>query len=227
MVEGEKVTQKYVRFSGASLELEGILHLPAGEGSFPAVAVCHPHPLYGGDMYNNVVLAICHALAEACITALRFNFRGVGSSAGDFADGIGEQEDVISALDFLASVSQVNPSKIGLAGYSFGAMVALPVALHKEQVKVLALVSPFLSASDWEQLKSYVKPKLFLCGDKDYIVSPQEVQRLASGLPEPTQYEVIPGADHFWWGHEEKIAEKVSTFFHNAFTTMKERNAGP
>jgi len=226
VVEGEKVTQKSVRFSGTGLELEGILHLPAGEGSFPAVAVCHPHPLYGGDMHNNVVLAICHALAEASIAAFRFNFRGVGKSEGDFAEGIGEQEDVVSALAFLASASKVDPSKIGLSGYSFGTQVALPVALRNEQVKAVALVSPFLSVSDWEQLKSYVKPKLFLCGDKDYLVSSQEVQQLTSGLPEPSQCEVIPGADHFWWGYEGEIAEKVSAFFRNAFTTMKESSAG-
>jgi alpha/beta superfamily hydrolase len=226
VVEGEKVTQVYVRFSGAGLELEGILHLPAGEGPFPAVAVCHPHPLYGGDMHNNVVLAICHALAKASIAALRFNFRGVGQSEGDFAEGVGEQEDVISALAFLSSVSQVDPNKIGLAGYSFGTQVALPVAPQSEQVKAMALVSPFLSAWDWEQLKSYVRPKLFLCGDKDYFVSRQEVQRLVSGLPQPSQYEVISGADHFWWGYEGEMAEKVSTFFGHAFTTMKESSAG-
>jgi len=216
VVEGEKVTQEYVRFSRAGLELEGILHLPSGEGTFPAVAVCHPHPLYGGDMHNNVVLAICHALAKASIAAFRFNFRGVGRSKGDFAEGGGEQEDVISALTFLSSVSKVDPNKIGLAGYSFGAKVALPVALQNEQVKVVALVSPFLSASDWEHLKGYVKPKLFLCGDKDYFVSSQEVQRLVSGLPEPSQCEVIPGADHFWWGYEGEIAEKVVAFFRAA-----------
>jgi alpha/beta superfamily hydrolase len=221
VVEREKVTQEYVRFSGAGLELEGILHLPAGEGPFPAVAMCHPHPLYGGDMHNNVVLAICHALAEASIAALRFNFRGVGQSEGDFAEGIGKQEDVVSALAFLASASQVDPSRIGLAGYSFGANVALPVALQDQQVKVVALVSPSLSASDWEQLKSYFRPKLFLCGDKDYFVSSLEVQRLVSGLPQPSQCEVIPGADHFWWGYEGEVAEKVAAFFKNAFTTMK------
>jgi len=187
--------------------------------------VCHPHPLYGGNMHNNVVLAICHALAEASIAAFRFNFRGVDRSEGEFAEGIGEQEDVISALAFLSSVNKVNPSKIGLAGYSFGTQVALPVALHNEQVKAMALVSPFLPASDWEQLEGYVKPKLFLCGNKDYFVSSQEVQRLAGGLPEPSQYEVIPGADHFWWGYEGEVAEKVSAFFRNAFTTTKESSA--
>jgi uncharacterized protein len=216
MVEGEKVTEEYITFSGAGLELEGILHLPQGESPFPAVAVCHPHPLYGGDMHNNVVLAICHALAEASIAAFRFNFRGVGKSKGNFSEGIGEQEDVKAALAFLTSVSKVNPDKIGLAGYSFGTKVALPVALCNDKVRAVALVSPFISTSDWEQLRSYVKPKLFLCGSEDYFSSPQEIQRLTSELPEPNQYEVIPGADHFWWGHEREAARRVSAFFTTA-----------
>jgi len=213
VVEGEKVTQEYVRLPGAGLELEGILHLPKEEGPLPAVVVCHPHPLYGGDMHNNVVLAICHALVEASIIAFRFNFRGVGTSEGSFSEGIGEQEDVKAALAFLSTVSKVDLDKIGLAGYSFGAKVALPVALQNEQVKAVALVSPLLSTSDWEQLKDYVKPKLFLCGSNDDFVSSQKVQRLASGLPEPNQCEVIPGADHFWWGYEGRIAPKVAAFF--------------
>ena len=201
-----------MRFPGAGLELEGILHLPKGDGPFPAVAVCHPHPLYGGDMDNNVVLAICYALAEASLAALRFNFRGVGRSQGDFAEGIGEQEDVIAALTFLLSLGKVDPNRIGLAGYSFGAKVALPVALQKELVQAVALVSPFLSASDWQQLRVYIKPKLFLCGSNDYVVSPSEVQRMASELPQ-SQYEVIPGADHFWRGYEGEIAKRVPAFF--------------
>lgn len=213
MVEREEVTQEYFRFPGAGLELEGILHLPGGDGPFSAVAVCHPHPLFGGDMYNNVVLAICNALAEASIAAFRFNFRGVGRSQGDHADGIGEQEDVVSALAFLESVSRIDANRIGLAGYSFGTKVALPVALRHDRVRALALVSPFLTDSEWEQLKSCQVPKLFLCGSQDSFISPQDVQRLADGLPGPTQCEIIPGADHFWWGYEGEIAWRATGFF--------------
>jgi len=207
------MTEQHIIFAGAGMELEGILHLPQGEPPFPAVAVCHPHPLYGGSMYNNVVLAICDALAKATILALRFNFRGVGKSRGNYSDGIGEQEDVKSALVFLTGMSNVNSSEIGLAGYSFGTKVALPVAIHSEEVRAIALVSPFLSTSDWGQLKSYAGPKLFLCGSEDSFIPPREVQRMTSELPEPYQYEVIHGADHFWDGYEKEIAEKVSNFF--------------
>lgn len=207
--------EKYVKFSGDGLELEGILHLPQEDAPFPAVVVCHPHPLYGGDMYNNVVTTICHSLAEASIAALRFNFRGVGRSQGEFCEGIGEQEDVKAAIAFLTSVKEAQPDKIGVAGYSFGTKVALPVALQKE-VQAIALVSPFLSVQDWEHLKHYTNPKLFLCGSDDYLIPSQEIQRITRELPEPNYYEVIPGADHFWWGYEGEVAKRVTAFFTTA-----------
>jgi len=206
------VTEEYVTFSGAGLELEGILNRPKGDGPFPAVAICHPHPLYGGDMNNNVVMAICSTLAEASLAALRFNFRGVGRSQGKFAEGIGEQEDVDSALTFLSSLGKVDRSRIGLVGYSFGAKVALPAALQNELVQAVAFISPFLSTSDWQQLRACIKPKLFLFGSNDSLVLSPEVQRMASELPQ-SQYEVIPGADHFWWGYEGEIARRVLAFF--------------
>jgi len=213
------MTDKHVMFHGNGLELEGMLHLPQGEPPFPAVAVCHPHSLYRGNMNNNVVLAICHALAEASIAALRFNFRGVGRSEGDFAEGFGEQEDANAALDFLTSASQINSDKIGLAGYSFGTRVALPVALRNDKVRAVALVSPFISDKDWEELKSYVNPKLFLCGGGDCYIYAQEVQQMISELPEPKQYQVISRADHFWWGYEAEVARSLSAFFTAVFKT--------
>ncbi len=93
------MSQTRVRFSTSGVVLEGILEKPKGEAPFPAVAVCHPHPLYGGDMYNNVVSVICQALARESIATLRFNFRGVGQSEGNHEEGIGEQEDVRAAMD--------------------------------------------------------------------------------------------------------------------------------
>ena len=216
MVERKKVTQDCVRFSGVGLEFEGILHLPKGDAPLPAVVVCHPHPLYGGDMYNNVVLAISDALAEASIAALRFNFRGVGRSEGEYDEGSGEQEDVVAALAFLESLNKVDQSRIGLAGYSFGAKVALPVALRQQRVRALALVSPFLMDAEWEQLKSYAVPKLFICGSEDGFVSSHKVERLTAGLPGLSQCEVIAGADHFWGGYEAEVGRKVTAFFEAA-----------
>jgi alpha/beta superfamily hydrolase len=218
MVERQEVVQQHVTFPGAGIQLEGILHLPQNDGAVPAVAVCHPHPLFGGDMYNNVVLAVCNGLARASIASFRFNFRGVGGSEGEHDEGIGEQRDVIAALAFLESVAGIDSTRIGLAGYSFGTKVAVPVALAHDKVKALALVSPFLGASEWDRLGSYAVPKLLLCGSADDFVSSEEVQRWAKELDEPEQCQVISGADHFWWGNEGDIAERLAVFFTTALS---------
>ena len=217
MVEREEVSQDHVRFSASGVVLEGIFERPKGEAPLPAVAVCHPHPLYGGDMYNNVVSVICQALAQESIATLRFNFRGVGRSEGSHEEGIGEQDDVSAALDFLESREGIDRGRIGLAGYSFGTKAAMPVALREQRIRAVALVSPFLDGADWGKLKTYAVPKLFICGSEDSFISPHKVKRLVGGAAPPSECEVVFGADHFWWGFEGKIAQKVSAFFRAVF----------
>ncbi len=185
--------------------------MPEGKGASAAVVVCHPHPFRGGMMDNNVVIAICRALTQTSIASLRFNFRGVGRSQGKHGDGIGEQDDVAAALSFLSSMETVDQARIGLCGYSFGADVALQVAARDEQVKALALVSPILSRPS--PIESYVKPKLLLWGSQDLVLPAADLKSFTEELPEPKQYEVIPMADHSWWGYEDKVATKVAAFF--------------
>ncbi|HEX9975944.1 MAG TPA: CocE/NonD family hydrolase [Dehalococcoidales bacterium] len=204
-------------FPCGSITLEGELHLPEGDGPFPIVVVCHPHPLYGGNMENNVVMAICQGLLTHSVAAFRFNFRGVGRSGGAYGGGITEREDVKAALAFVRARPEVDAGKIGLAGYSFGATVALPAALQDGAVRLLALISPPLVDSAWQQLKGYPKPKLLMVGSADAFIPAREFQQYAEDMPEPRQYFVIPGADHFWWGYEEGLAQKVSRFFGDGF----------
>jgi alpha/beta superfamily hydrolase len=211
------MSQTHVRFSASGVVLEGIFERPKVDAPLPAVAVCHPHPLYGGDMHNNVVSVICQALAQESIATLRFNFRGVGRSEGDHEEGIGEQDDVRAALDFLQSRDGVDKNRLGLAGYSFGSKVAMPVALRDERVRAVALVSPFLDDADWERLKTYAVPKLFICGSEDSFISPHKVKRLVGEAAPPSECEAVFGADHFWWGFEGKITRKVSEFFRGVF----------
>ncbi|MBM4463012.1 MAG: alpha/beta hydrolase [Chloroflexi bacterium] len=218
MVERPEVRQEQVKFPGAGIELEGVLHLPRADRPLPAVVVCHPHPLYGGDMHNNVVLAVCQALGRASMAAFRFNFRGVGKSQGVYDNGVGEQTDLVAALAFLESASGVDTSRIGLAGYSFSTGIAARAAPENEKVRALALISPFLAASEWEHLRSYRAPKLFLCGTHDDFISSEELKRSSGGLPEPTRCEIIQRADHFWWGYEGEVAERVAAFFRAAFS---------
>jgi len=203
--------REHTTIPNGDISLEACWHFPDDNAPWPAVVVCHPHPLYGGNMSSNVVFGICQALANRDIAALRFNFRGVGQSGGEFGEGVGEQEDVKAALDFASASKNINPERIGLAGYSFGGEVALPVAIKDKRVKKLALVSPALSDEGWQELERYSKPKFVVVGENDFVIPMVMFLKLTEDTPE--RYQVIAGADHFWGGYEELVAEKVSGFF--------------
>jgi len=164
-------------------------------------------------MSNNVVFTICQVLAQRSIAAFRFNFRGVGKSEGTFGEGITEQEDVRVALSLVSTAPDIDPKRVGLVGYSFGAGVALPVAFQDERVNLLALVSPALSGSGWEQLKECTKPKLLINGNHDFVIPLPQFEQHIKDIPEPKHCRVISGADHFWQGYEEEVAQKIAQFF--------------
>src|SRR6185295_11366056 len=111
-------------------QLEGILRAPSS--AVAAAVVCHPHPRGGGTMNNNVVYRAAKALVAGGVTTLRFNFRGVGASTGSYAEGIGEEEDVQAAVDFLRE--QAPGKEIWIAGFSFGARVGLRVGARSDDV---------------------------------------------------------------------------------------------
>ncbi len=202
-----------ISFTCGSLRLQGRCYFPGDGGALPAVVLCHPHPLYGGSMDNNVILAVASALADKSIIALMFNFRGVGGSQGSYSGGIGEQEDVTAAIGWLDSQPEVDGNRVGLVGYSFGATVALPVACADERVKAVALISPPLEAAQIPLLKGCTKPKLIICGSQDFIVPAEQAQHMGSQAAEPKLFELVPGADHFWWAQEATLADKVTAFF--------------
>jgi len=216
--------QDYTTFPCGDILLEGVWHLPSSPDPLPAVIVCHPHPLYGGEMSNNVVMAICRVLAAQSIAAFRFNFRGAGDSQGTFGNGIGEREDIKAAVSLVSSAAGIDRSQIGLAGYSFGASVAIPVALDDSRINLLALISPALTESGWEQLRRITSPKLIISGSNDYSVPAKVVQNYTSQLPEPKQCFIVSGADHFWWGYEDEMAQKVSQFFTDGFSQLLKDN---
>jgi alpha/beta superfamily hydrolase len=202
-----------VSFSSGGLVLEGILAVPEGAGPFPAVIVCHPHPLYGGSMDNNVVNSLSETLAQASLVSFKFNFRGVGGSQGEFGQGKGEREDVEAAISFISTVKEVDSGRIGLAGYSAGAGFAFPVGFNDDRIRALAAVSPPLPMFDFDFLKSCPKPKLLISGSRDDLIPINQFLEFCQNLPEPKECESIEGADHFWWGYESSLATKVAAFF--------------
>ena len=212
----EPMKKTSIRFSSGALSLEGVLDAPEGAGSFPAVIVCHPHPLYGGTMDNNVVNGVCEAITRASFVSFKFNFRGVGGSEGEFGQGIGEQEDIKAAILFLATVQEVDCSRIGVVGYSAGATFAFPVVSRDHRVKAIAAVSPPLTNSDYQFLKMCPKPKFLISGSMDDIIPAKQFLKFCQSMVEPKEYEIIKGADHFWLGYESEVADKVSCFFAKA-----------
>jgi uncharacterized protein len=198
-----------INFKSSKLNLEGCLLLPQTPQSCSGVVLCHPHPLYGGNMDNNVIMAVSGALADRGIAALRFNFRGVGSSEGSYGEGIGEEADALAALAYLAGREEVDASRLGLIGYSFGGMVALSSGVQSNLVKAMAGVSPVITEG---LLMECAKPTLIIYGGNDDVVLPSTILKEANNLP-PGSVEAFDGADHFWWGHEQKAAERVAAFF--------------
>jgi len=203
------VVTEPVRFPSGDLTLVGVLHRPQGLG-VPGVAVCHPHPLYGGDMENNVVVALCRALAGGGMVVLRFNFRGVRGSSGSYSGGFGERQDARAALDFLAGLTEVDSGRLGLAGYSFGALVCLSAA--EERVRAVAAVSPPAGGLDPTSFRPGILT-LLVSGDRDDISPALGLPEMAASLGPPCEIRSVAGADHFWWGYEETLATAVLEFF--------------
>jgi len=164
-------------------------------------------------MDNNVVDCLCNVLNAESLISFKFNFRGVGRSQGEFGNGAGEQEDVRSAISFISTLSEVDPERIGLVGYSAGAAFALPVGCEDARIKAQAAISPPLSMFDFEFLKDCVKPLILISGSRDDFTPVARFTEFCQDLPGPTEYDCIEGADHFWWGYEPEPARKIVGFF--------------
>ncbi len=170
------------------------------------VVVTHPHPRYGGDMYNPVVETITRAFQHQGYTTLRFDFRGVGNSQGRYDKGIGEKRDVCRALDYLA---QIHMDKICLAGYSFGAWVNAQIHPGDAPVTEMIMVSPPVAFIDFGPIQEIASLKLVITGSRDDIAPAHMIQeRLPSWNP-TTRFEIIPGADHFFSGYADILASTL------------------
>ncbi len=188
------------------LQLEAIFQ--PGRGA--AAVICHPHPQYGGDMHNPVVLALAEGLQHAGCSTLRFNFRGVGRSTGDYGGGLGEQDDARAALEYV--LAQTGASRAILAGYSFGGVVALAVGAAAAAVDALVAVAPPLAVSGFDGLSACTKAKLFVVGDADQFCPVADLEAALRRIPQPTHLRVLGGADHFLFGYEADIAAAVRDF---------------
>lgn len=210
--------QSAVSFLTQGMSFEGIIAIPDGEGPFPGVVMCHPHPLHGGSMDNNVVVAVTFGLADAGIASLRFNFRGVGNSTGTHANGEKEHAETLAAMDFLGALPDVDDRRIGLGGYSFSTRV---ICAHRQLYRkplAIALVSPSLEAIANCPLQSDRTPRMIITGDRDRLANAAGAAEQLGKFNPPADYYVVAGADHFWVGQEREMADQVVPFFHDHLT---------
>jgi hypothetical protein len=180
--------------SGDGAVLDARLLVPPGAGT--GIAICHPHPLYGGDMNNPVVRAAAEACAAEGLATLRFNFRGVGASTGSHDAGRAEQRDLGAALDHLAGLLG-GDAAVAAAGYSFGAMVTAAVAPTRPDLRGVALIAPPLAvaAVRLDGLTSVSGSLLIVAGGHDDYCPPERLTALARDLPR-AEVRVIDGGDH-------------------------------
>lgn len=188
--------------------LEGLLDKPADQPRALAV-VCHPHPLQQGAMTNKVAYILARAFNDLGALSLRFNFRGVGKSAGHYDNGVGETEDALAALDWLAAQHPGLP--LWLGGFSFGAYVALR-AQSLRPIERLVTVAPAVERFD-VTIKLPTMPWLLIQGDADEVVSPQATFDWVAGLHVKPQLVVLKGAGHFFHGRLNDVRQTVVKAF--------------
>ncbi len=190
--------------------LEARLSLPPSPRA--GIVVCHPHPLYGGDMDNPVVVRTQEVCAALGYAALRFNFRGTGGSAGTHDGGRAEQGDAEGALDRLRAAIVGAP--LALAGYSFGSVVAARVAARRTDLAGLCLIAPPLAASGeapFADLATFTRPLLIAGAGADEYCPRPALDGLARRL-ERAEVRVIEDASHFFFGKIFPLGEIIGTW---------------
>jgi alpha/beta superfamily hydrolase len=203
--------EQRVTFPSGSLTLEGLLAKPDGDRPVRGAVVCHPHPLYGGSMYNNVVDAVLAAMWKKEWATLRFNFRGVGESEGEHSGGAGEAEDAAAAIAFVTNQPGVEQDRAVLAGYSFGSIAALTAAPKIGELGALVLVALPLKMADVRALTEFEGPIVLAAGDGDMYCPIPQLEALHKELGARAQLRIIAGADHFFGGCEVELADAIES----------------
>ena len=186
-------------------ELEGLYNF---KDEKKGVVVTHPHPLYGGDMYNLVVESMVHIYDMKGYSTLKFNFRGIGGSQGTYGNGVGEQEDVLSAISFLADMGIV---WIDLAGYSFGAWVNAHALRKDSPVNRMIMVSPPVGFMDFASVSAMNSLKYVVTGNRDDIAPADAVKKLITSWNPDARLDIIDGADHFYGGYLDQLEDCLSS----------------
>lgn len=194
-----------VPIPGPAGNIEALLDTPAtapNEVRPGAVGViCHPHPLHGGTMTNKVVHTLAKAFNDVGAPAVRFNYRGVGASAGAYDEGNGETEDALAVLDWAAQRWPGTP--LWLGGFSFGGAIAIRASVASSQgarIARLVTVAPAIRRVSVDSSTLPACPWLIVQGDRDELVDPADIQQWAQALPVEPRLSMLAGVEHFFHG---------------------------
>ncbi|MEO7156209.1 MAG: alpha/beta hydrolase [Vicinamibacterales bacterium] len=203
--------------AGPAGPLEALLDMPAGEPR--AVAVFgHPHPLHGGTMHTKALYQAAKAMPRIGVASLRFNFRGVGRSAGVFDAGLGEKDDFRAAVTFAAERFPGVP--VWACGMSFGSWIAMTTGVEDSRVSLLLGIAPPVDRYDFDALKTSTLPKFILHGESDELISIREIRKFYAQIPEPKELVTIEDANHLFDGKTSLVGEAIEDLLAD-FNTVK------
>lgn len=194
-----------VFIEGPAGPIEALVERPAELRTGVYAVCCHPHPLYGGTMDSKVVHALARAARDAGVPAIRFNFRGVGGSAGSYDNGVGETDDALAVADWAAARFG---SRAWSLGFSFGSFVAYGLALSRAAER-LVTVAPPVQRFDFSQLATPHCPWLIVQGDADELVNHDAVSGWSRSVSPAPRVALFEGADHFFHGRISELREVV------------------
>ncbi len=211
-MNGAPQSQKFW-LDGPVGKLEAVLDLPGNGELAGAAVVCHPHPQHGGTMHNKVAHTLARAFVGSGMAALRFNFRGTEGSEGRHDEGRGELGDALAALEWLRDEYPEGP--IWLAGFSFGAAIAIRAAASSE-VDGLISVAPAVDRFGEGLRRQPVCPWLVIQGDEDELVDVDETIEWMNGLEPGPELLIVEGAEHFFHGRLGDLRAAVTEFVREA-----------
>ena len=210
-------------FPGPEGRLEGRYH-PQPKPDAPLAIVLHPHPQFGGTMNNRVVYNLHYAFHRMGFTVLRFNFRGVGRSQGEFDQGVGELSDAASALDYLQAMNP-NSKHCWVAGFSFGAWIGMQLLMRRPEITGFISVAPPANMYDFSFLAPCPASGLIIHGTADRVAPPKDTEGLVGKLREQkgitVTHETIEGADHFFRDdevHMKPMIDSVQSYVRRRLT---------
>jgi alpha/beta superfamily hydrolase len=192
---------------GPNGPLEALLEEPAIVVPRAVVVFAHPLPTKGGTMHTKMVFQGAKGLVRAGCAVLRFNFRGVGRSRGQFDEGRGEQDDFRAAVDFAAA--RYPGVEIWAAGASFGSYVALTAGAADDRVCALIAVAPPVNRYDFAAVKQSAKPKFIVHGEEDELIPLKAVREFYAQLQEPKELAVIDRANHLFEGQATEVGDAL------------------